>query len=61
MDSAGLIERGSPATLVAIIVAARRAGDRDLEREARRELQSQFGVKLHFASELEVQKGVRHE
>lgn len=39
----------SPATLVAIIVAARRAGDRELEREARRRLEERFGVKLSFA------------
>ena len=39
----------SPATLVAIIVAARRAGDRELEREARHKLQERFGVKLSFA------------
>jgi hypothetical protein len=39
----------SPATLVAIIVAARRAGDRELERQARRKLQDRFGVKLNFA------------
>jgi hypothetical protein len=38
----------SPATLVAIIVAARRAGDRELEREARRRLEERFGVKLSF-------------
>jgi hypothetical protein len=39
----------SPATLVAIIVAARRAGDRELERDARRKLEDRFGVKLNFA------------
>jgi len=39
---------GSPGTLVAIIVAARRAGDRELERESRRQLQERFGVKLNF-------------
>jgi hypothetical protein len=38
----------SPATLVAIIVAARRAGDRELEREFRRRLRHHFGVKLTF-------------
>jgi hypothetical protein len=40
---------GSPATLVAIIVAARRDGDRELERQARRQLEERFGVKLSFA------------
>ena len=38
----------SPATLVAIIVAARRAGDRELERESRRRLRQRFGVNLIF-------------
>lgn len=38
----------SPATLVAIIVAARRAGDRELERQMKQELADQFGVKLTF-------------
>jgi hypothetical protein len=40
----------SPAALVAIIIAARRAGDRDLERSARKELDRRFSVKLSFAS-----------
>ena len=40
----------SPETLVAIIVAAKRAGDRELERRARATLESVFGVKLTFAS-----------
>ena len=42
-------QAGSPATLVAIIVAARRTGDRELEREMRRQLEKRFGVKLSFA------------
>ena len=42
----------NPATLVAIIVAARRAGNRELEREMRRELEQQFRVKLYFAQKL---------
>lgn len=42
----------SPATLVAIVVAARRAGDRELEREARWKLEDRFGVRLSFAREL---------
>ena len=37
------------ATLVAIVVAARRAGDREQGRQARRELQERHGVKLVFA------------
>jgi hypothetical protein len=40
----------SPAALVAIIIAARRANDRELERSARRELDRRFNVKLSFAS-----------
>lgn len=44
-------ETESPATLVAIIVAARRAGNRELEREMRRQLEQQFRVKLSFVRE----------
>ncbi len=36
--------------LVAIIVAARRSGDRDLERRARRELHDRHGIRLSFAT-----------
>jgi hypothetical protein len=52
-------EQESPSTLVAIIVAARRAGDRELEKDARRKLEERFGVKLNFARELQDGKGVR--
>lgn len=38
----------SPANLVAIIVAARKVGDRHLEREAKRLLEREHGVKLSF-------------
>ena len=48
------------ATLVAIVVAARRAGDRELERQARRELQERHGVKLSFVRESNGGKGVNH-
>ncbi len=48
-----LSQDGSPATLVAIIVAARKSGNRDLERQMRRELKEQFQVTLSFARELE--------
>jgi hypothetical protein len=41
----------SPATLVAIIVAARRIKDRDLEREMRERLELNYGVKLVFTRE----------
>jgi hypothetical protein len=33
---------------VAILVAARRAGDRDLERHARTELENRCGIRLTF-------------
>ena len=39
----------SPETLVAIIVAARRAGDRVLERQAKTTLKEHFGISLSFA------------
>ncbi len=39
----------SPATLVSTIVAAKRAGYRDLERKARWELEERFGIKLSFS------------
>ncbi len=39
----------NPATLVAIVIAARKAGNRELERKMRRELEDRFRVKLSFA------------
>lgn len=42
-------ESGSPATLVAIVVAARRVRDRELETQARRELERRYGVTLRFS------------
>lgn len=39
----------SPATLVAIIVAARKIGDRDLERAMRDRLLDVHGIRLIFA------------
>jgi hypothetical protein len=47
----------SPATLVAIIVAARRAGDRELERESRRRLRQRFGVNLIFLGQQRIIRG----
>ena len=44
-------ETQNPATLGAIIVAARRAGNRELEREMRRQLEQRFRVKLSFVRE----------
>jgi hypothetical protein len=41
----------SPATLVAILVAAHKTGDRELELEMRTRLEEQYGVKLTFARE----------
>ena len=41
----------SPAALVAIIRAARTAGDRDLEKAAKQELSERFGIKLTFAND----------
>jgi hypothetical protein len=41
----------SPATLVAIIVAARRAGDRELERETRQLLAERYRVRLTFSKQ----------
>ena len=43
-----IAQKGSPATLVAIIVAARRAGDRELERIMRQTLQDEHDVTLTF-------------
>lgn len=39
----------SPASLVAIMVAARKLGDRDLERSAKQLLESEHGVRVSFA------------
>jgi hypothetical protein len=50
----------SPATLVAILVAAHRVGDRDLERESRRRLEDEHGIRIMFAKELQEQKGANH-
>jgi hypothetical protein len=50
----------SPATLVAIIVAARRAGDRALEREMRRQLDERFGVRLSFERIQSIPGGTNH-
>jgi hypothetical protein len=41
----------SPATLVAILVAARRAGDRDLERYARMRLERDHRIRVTFTKE----------
>lgn len=41
----------SPATLVAILVAARKVGDRDLVRAMRHRLENEHGVRLVFLRE----------
>ncbi len=46
-----MAEIENPAMLVAIIIAARRSGNRELEREMRRLLKEQFRVKLSFIRE----------
>jgi hypothetical protein len=40
-----------PPTLVAIAIAARKAGDRRLEQAALRELRNSHGIRLAFAAE----------
>ena len=50
-------EQESPSTLVAILVAARRAGDRELEKDARWKLEERFGVKLSFARNYKRERG----
>lgn len=39
---------GDPPALLAIVQAARLAGDRELERAAREELAAQYGIELVF-------------
>jgi hypothetical protein len=42
---------GGPPALVAIVRAARKAGDRELERAARQRLEEEYGIKLTFLRE----------
>ncbi len=53
----------SPATLVAIAVAARKAGYLDVEKDARRKLEERYGLKINFskARAADVEKGVVHD
>jgi hypothetical protein len=51
------MQNDSPAELVAIIRAARLAGDKRLERNARRELKEQFRISLSFDCEPEKFRG----
>jgi hypothetical protein len=41
----------SPAALVAIIRAAKIAGDKELEKAGKQELSERFGIKLTFAND----------
>jgi len=61
MNATRQTDYDSPATLVAIIVAARRAGDRELERDARQKLLDRYGVRLNFTHAADDQQGVPHE
>jgi hypothetical protein len=51
-----ILEPGDPPTLLAILIAARRTGDRMLENVARRELE-QLGIAVRFLRE---QRGAAH-
>ena len=46
------LEITSPESLVAIVIAARNAGDVELERRASSLLRDRFGVTLRFAREV---------
>ena len=46
-------ETRSPATLVAILVAARRSGDRELEHQIRQRLLDEHGIKVTFVTRRE--------
>jgi hypothetical protein len=46
-----IAQKPLPSTLVAIIIAARRSGDRDLERQTRRTLEAEHGMRVSFALE----------
>ncbi len=50
----------SPAVLVAILVAARKVGDRDLVRRMRDRLQEEHGVKLVFLRERQSENEAAH-
>lgn len=51
-------QNNSPSTLVAILVAARKAGDRKLEQNARRLLEDEFGIRVYFRRESRREGGV---
>ena len=45
------LDTGDPPILLAILIAARRTGDRLLETVARRELGERHNIKIHFTRE----------
>jgi hypothetical protein len=49
------LETADPPVLVAILIAARRTGDRLLETVARRELEQRHRIKIRFTRDPEVQ------
>lgn len=49
--AAATAEYESPATLVAILICAHRAGDRDLERIAKTRLEHMHGMRIVFVRE----------
>lgn len=51
----------SPSSLVAIVRAARLAGDRELERVARQELRNRFGMDVTFTRAIEARTGQESE
>jgi hypothetical protein len=48
------LQTTDPPALVALVVAARRTGDRLRERIARRELETRHGIRVRFANDREV-------
>lgn len=48
------LDTADPPVLVAILIAARRTGDRLLETVARRELEQRHRIKISFARDTEV-------
>jgi hypothetical protein len=48
--AADRLETNDPSVLVAILIAARRTGNRLLETVTRRELDERHGIRIHFAA-----------
>lgn len=53
-----MVAAANPTTLVAILIAAHKTDDRDLEREARRRLEDEHGIKLRFMRPMRPEKVV---